>query len=403
MHVLISGAGIAGLALAQGLLQDGHTVEVVERDPDLSRKEGYYLNMNALGGESLRRLLPPDLFELYLDTARRPYPRQESIVLDPALNELSSRPSMGPPNTGDRRHTGVHRRTLRQILAGRIEQHVRRGAAAVSYEEDADGVTLHLSDGSTARGDLLVAADGIRSPLRNQKLPETTVVPATIMGISLYGRSPFTPQILELTPPELHNGIIIVTNGPDRCLLGSFQPRVPVAEAAAGVEGVELDPVPDYMMVSCSVPASFVVPPSREWTEDTPAAIRDAMLETVADWHPAIPAIVANIDLDSVFAINFSYLEPQEDWAPSRVTVVGDAAHGMLPTLGMGANASLADSAYLADQLAQVERGALSLLDAVGAYEAHMREEAYPVLRLTVDHDKIFGGGALAKGAEPTD
>ena len=58
LHVLIAGGGLSGLALAQGLIKDGHTCEVFERDADDSRKIGYYLHMNADGGEALRRCLP---------------------------------------------------------------------------------------------------------------------------------------------------------------------------------------------------------------------------------------------------------------------------------------------------------------------------------------------------------
>ena len=54
LHVLIAGGGLSGLALAQGLIKDGHTCEVFERDADDTRKIGYYLHMNADGGEALR-------------------------------------------------------------------------------------------------------------------------------------------------------------------------------------------------------------------------------------------------------------------------------------------------------------------------------------------------------------
>ena len=97
-------------------IADGHTVEVFERDADLRRRQGYYLTINGDGGQALQRLLPPDLFELYLDTSRRPYTTQASVVSDPDLRLLGARPSMGPPNLGERRHTGVDRRTLRRIL-----------------------------------------------------------------------------------------------------------------------------------------------------------------------------------------------------------------------------------------------------------------------------------------------
>src|SRR4051795_7102981 len=187
MHVLIAGAGLSGLALAQGLRKHGHSVEVFERDADLSRKTGYMLHMNAFGGEGLRTCLPDELYELYLDTSRRTPARRESIVLDAQLNELSCQPHLGPPNDGPKPHTGVHRRTLRQILLHGLEDCVHVGRPAVGYEETPDGVRLHLADGSTAEGDLLVGPDGIRSAIRAQRLPHVTVVEAGVEGIGLSG------------------------------------------------------------------------------------------------------------------------------------------------------------------------------------------------------------------------
>jgi 2-polyprenyl-6-methoxyphenol hydroxylase-like FAD-dependent oxidoreductase len=401
LHVLIAGGGLGGLALAHGLIKAGLTVEVFERDADLDRRQGYYLTINGLGGEALRAVLPEDLFELYLDTSRRPYPSQASIVLSAQLEELGRRPSLGPPNLGERRHTGVHRRTLRQILAARLDDVVRYGVSAVGYDEDVDGVTLHLSDGSTARGDLLVAADGIRSRVRDQKLPGTHVVSTAIKGIDLYGRTPYTEGLLAEIPDQLHDSMLIATDGRARCLMGSFRARRPVAVAVAErAPDVHVDPVDDYMMVSCSVAPGTVVPPTAEWTPDTPAMIRASMESVVAEWHPAVRAIVAGLDLDSIFAISFSYLVPQPDWTPSRVSVLGDAAHGMLPTLGMGANTAFQDARTITERVTAASRGEMTLVEAIGGYEAVMREHVYPLIPLTVDHDRVFGGGALARADE---
>jgi len=160
---------------------------------------------------------------------------------------------------------------------------------------------------------------------------------------------------------------------------------------------VELDDVPAYVMISCSVMPGTVVPPASDWTADTAGVLQESMLEAVADWHPAAQALVRGLDLDSVFAIPFGFLEPAENWEPSRVTILGDAAHGMLPTLGMGANLALNDAALLTEQLDRYGRGEIDLFDAIGTYETQMREIAYPVLRMTLDHDKNFGGGGLAK------
>jgi 2-polyprenyl-6-methoxyphenol hydroxylase-like FAD-dependent oxidoreductase len=138
-----------------------------------------------------------------------------------------------------------------------------------------------------------------------------------------------------------------------------------------------------------------VIPPASEWTESTPAMLRDAMLQAIEGWHPAARALVAGVDLDSIFVIPFGFLEPAPPWEPSRVTLVGDAAHAMLPTLGLGANLALRDAAHLLDQLSAAASGDQPLIAAVGAYEQDMRDYVYPFMRMTMDHDRQFGGGAL--------
>ena len=199
LHVLIAGGGLSGLALAQGLIKDGHTCEVFERDADDSRKIGYYLHMNADGGEALRRCLTDDLFELYAETSRRTYDRRDSVVLDDQFNELSSQPHLGPPNEGMRPHTGVHRRTLRSILRARLGGSFRSGHTVAGYKETPSGVSVTLADGTTAQGDVLVGADGIRSAVRRQRLPGTTVIDAGVRGLGVFGRTPLTP---EAPPPR---------------------------------------------------------------------------------------------------------------------------------------------------------------------------------------------------------
>jgi 2-polyprenyl-6-methoxyphenol hydroxylase-like FAD-dependent oxidoreductase len=397
LHVLVAGGGLAGLATAQGALKAGHTVEVFERDADLDRKQGYYLHINNLGGEALRQVLPDDLFELYLDTSRESFDRMESIVLNDQLQELSSRQSMYQPPAGPRRHTGVHRRTLRQVLSARLGDSLHIGSPVVGFEQDADGVTVRLSDGRTARGDVLVGADGIRSAVRTQYQPGVPVVPTGVKGIGVYGRTPITPELSDLMPEILEQGVLMaVDRKGSRLLLANFRPRRRAGEVAAELApDVKIDDVPAYVMVSCSTEPGVVAPPAGEWTDQTPLELRASMLRVLEGWHPAAQAIVAGLEPDSMFSIPFGYLEPEESWEPTRVTLVGDAAHGMLPTLGMGANLSLNDAAMLVEQLGRVGRGEAELEEAIGAYEAQMRELAYPILRMTLDHDKHFGGGGL--------
>jgi 2-polyprenyl-6-methoxyphenol hydroxylase-like FAD-dependent oxidoreductase len=389
LHVLIAGGGLSGLCLAQGLRKAGHTVDVFERDPDHRRRTGYMLHMNAFGGEGLRTCLPDDLYELYLQTSRETPSRRESIVLDSQLNEISSQPHLGPPNEGSRPHTGVHRRTLRQILLARLGGAVHLDSPVEGYEEVPGGVRARIAGDRFFHGDVLVGADGIRSAVRAQRLPDAKVIEASVDGIGVFGRSPLSDDVPEL----LRQGVIIVTDlRGNRLLIGCFQPRREVV--AAGREaGVELEPVEPYLMVSCSLMPGTVVPPAREWAADTAPLLRDSMAQVVAGWHPALRAIVSRVELESMFSIPFGRLDPAPPWEPSRVTLIGDAAHAMLPTLGMGANLSLRDAGALCSRLA----GGGDVVGAIGSYEAEMREVAYPLMRMAAEHDKHFGGGGLER------
>ena len=123
--------------------------------------------------------------------------------------------------------------------------------------------------------------------------------------------------------------------------------------------------------------------------------MRDSMLAAIEGWHPALRAIVANMELGSIFSVPFGYLEPGTVWPPSRVTLIGDAAHAMLPTLGMGANLALNDARMLLDRLASAASDGTDVVAAIGAYEDEMRTLVYPFMQMTMDHDKHFGGGAL--------
>jgi 2-polyprenyl-6-methoxyphenol hydroxylase-like FAD-dependent oxidoreductase len=398
LKVLIAGGGLGGLCLAQGLRKAGHEVTVFERDADLDRKVGYRLHMNADGGEALRRCLPEDLFELYLETSRTTPPRALSVVVDDQLTELSSQPHLGPPNEGERPHTAVHRKALRQILLARLGDRVRFGRAAVGYEEDADGVRLHLDDGTSAKGDVLVGADGIRSAIRDQRLPQAKVIPASIEGLGVYTRSALPPDVLADLPPVLLDGFVIATNKRGGLIAtGAFIPRRPLAEAAAAIApDVELDAVAPYMMVSGSLAPGTVIPPPKTWTAETPAQLHDAMLRAVDGWHPALRGLIERVQLDTMFAIAFGLVEPTPAWEPSRVTVLGDAIHAMLPTLGQGANMALRDAGVLARELAEGD----DVVAAIGAYEADMRAYVYPIVERATDHDRSFGGGALARDRE---
>jgi salicylate hydroxylase len=402
LHVLIAGGGVGGLCLAQGLKRAGISCAVYERDPDGTRRAGYRLTMNADGGEALRACLPGNLYELYLQASRKTPPRQRAVVIDRDGRELSAAPHLGPPNDGPRPHTAIDRRTLRQILAAGLGDALHGESAVSGFEDRGERVALLLADGTTAEGDVLVAADGVGSAVRRQLMPDVEIIPADVGGLGLFARSPLTPELIAALPEILLDGFVIARDDVGGLLaLGAYDPRRPVAEAAARLApGVHVDPVEPYMMISGGVPPGTTIPQPADWTPDTPRQVHAGMLEVVADWHPALRGLVERIDLDTLFWFPFRRLDPTPPWPTTRVTLLGDAIHAMMPTRGQGANMALRDAGILGGRLAGVARGDEALLDAVAGYEAAMRDYVYPIMDLSEDHGRFGGGGLRPTGAQ---
>ena len=120
------------------------------------------------------------------------------------------------------------------------------------------------------------------------------------------------------------------------------------------------------------------------------------MLEVVADWHPVLRGLVERVDLGTLFAFPFRRLDPTPAWPPSRVTLLGDAIHAMLPTRGQGANQALHDAALLASRLTSAARGEVDVRRRDRGYEETMRDHVYPIMDMSADHGS-FGGGGLKR------
>ncbi|WP_330327672.1 FAD-dependent oxidoreductase [Streptomyces pseudovenezuelae] len=384
-RVLIAGGGIGGLCLAQGLRKAGVDCTVFERAPDIVRS-GYRLHMNGAGGRALKECLPEHLYELYMQTSRTTPRREVFVQLDHLGNELGARPHIGPPNDPVRPHTAVNRRTLRQIMAVGLEDVIRFGTTVTGYEDDGDRVRVHLDDGSSATGDVLVAADGINSVIRRQLLPGVTTVETGDRG--LYTTAPLTDDLAATLPEALFDGFAQVL-GPDGAMIvyGVFQPRRPIAEAVAELApGARVDPVDPYIMVNLGVVADS--PFGRETPDLWQASageLHDLMRRASSGWHPALAGLVEHIDDSSIYPVAVRRLEPIDPWTATRVTLLGDAIHAMPPSFGAGANSALRDAAALTRALTTAVDGRAPLLSAIAEYEAEMRAEVFPVLRASAD------------------
>jgi 2-polyprenyl-6-methoxyphenol hydroxylase-like FAD-dependent oxidoreductase len=234
-------------------------------------------------------------------------------------------------------------------------------------------------------------------------LPDVAIVGSEVSGLGLFARSPLTPEIVAELPPILLDGFVIARDERGGMLaIGAYTPRRPVAEAAAELApDVTLDPVAPYMMLSGGLGPGVTPPPLSEWDDDTPAEMLAGMRATVADWHPALRGLVERVELPTLFSFPFRQLRPADPWPSSRVTLLGDAAHAMLPTLGQGGNMALRDAGVLCDALTAAARGERPVVQAMAAYETEMRDRVYPLMDASSDHDSFGGGGLRNRPAAP--
>ncbi|WP_031071750.1 FAD-dependent oxidoreductase [Streptomyces sp. NRRL WC-3742] len=378
MRVLVIGAGIGGLCLAQGLRRAGIDVRVYEREEGIhARYQGFRIGIGGPGLEALRECLPQRLHPLL--EASTGELSGERLVVDEQLCEIRR---LGVLHGG----MATDRHVLRHLLLAGLTDRIEFGKRLVRYTELPDGtVRAEFADGTSATGDLLVGADGGNSPVRRQLLPEAEVV--ALDGRGLLGRTPLTERFADLVP-----GFGTVVAGPEvRMLLGKMEFRRPPHLAAAELApDVELPETGSYVRWVAFLPEYIDAVPA-----DWPAA-RDLLLSGIADWHPDLVELVRRSDVVNSSGLTVRYAEPVPHWGTRPVTLLGDAVHIMPPSGGMGANTAFRDAALLCRALTAVHRGEAQLLTAVERYEREMLEYGFAAVAESLAQLPAFAPAASA-------
>jgi len=320
MQVIVVGAGIGGLTAALTLLRAGLEVQVFEQASEL-REVGAGIQISPNATRLLRRL---GLAEGLLQVAVRPQALEMRRWEDGKV--LSRQPladvceaTFGAP------YYHLYRPDLLAVLAAAVPDGiVQLGHCCVGVHQSESGVEAAFEDGMTVNADVVVGADGIHSAVRELLFgPES---PHFSGSIAYRGLVP--AERLEHLGMERNANAWL---GPDRHFV--------------------------HYYVGAGRFVNFVgVVPGKDWRVESWSAkgeVAEALAE-FATWHPQVQQIIRAVDFTNRWGLYDR--DPLDRWSVGRVTLLGDAAHAMLPFMAQGAVQSIEDAVVLAKCLAGVDR-----------------------------------------------
>jgi salicylate hydroxylase len=333
MKALVVGGGIGGLAAALSLHHAGLDVEVHEKSPVLA-EVGAGVQVSPNGVKVLHRLglldelrtiaFEPEALEMRMgDTG--------TTVFSIPIKAIAAQ-KYGAP------YFHVHRADLHDLLArtlqARVPSALHVGHAVEIIAQGADGVEARFTDGSRAKGDVLIGADGIHSVIRRALQGDEH--PRFTGNVAWRLVVPATPDLRRLVPP---NACIWV--GPGRHAVTYYLRR---GELVNFVGVVERD----------------------NWREEgwTQKGSADELRADFAGFAPPVAAILEQASDCYRWALHDR--DPMASWSAGRATLLGDACHPMLPFLAQGAVMAIEDGWVLARCLSSGADPAQALLD----YEA---------------------------------
>lgn len=315
-RIAIVGAGIGGLTLAAELRRRGLEPDVYEQAAEL-REVGAAVALSANATRFLRdRLGIGDrLAEKAADVDGLVFrDGRDGRVIGRVLSRQEYHERTGAP------YYGVHRADLQQMLQaalGADALHLNKKLERVDDREQS--AVLHFADGDAVEADLVIGADGVRSRLRRELLGYDD---AQFSGC--HGWRGLVPpeQVPSLPDPQA----IQFWMGPGGHLL-----HYPIGSGEQNFLLVRRHDGPWE---------------KKAWV--TPAE-ENEHLAAFAGWDPAVTEMIGSAPARERWAL--FHRPPLQRWSRGRITLIGDAAHAMVPHHGQGANQSIEDAIVLADCL----------------------------------------------------
>jgi 2-polyprenyl-6-methoxyphenol hydroxylase-like FAD-dependent oxidoreductase len=343
MKALIIGAGVAGPVTAMALQAVGIEAAVFESHPPSDGEVGSYFTVTANGLEALGEIGAREL------ATAVGFPTRRNVMWNESGRRLASLPLDSSVPGSPAAHTMKRSQLARvlQVEAVRRGIQFEYGRRLIGAAPAADGrVTATFDDGSTAAGDLLVAADGVHSVVRRSIDP--TAPASRYIGLTNFG-------------------------GVTRGAAGRIEPEAwHLIFGRKAFFGYQATPDGDVVWFA-NVPRPEITPDERASTTESAWRLQLAGL-FAGDAGPASELIEAG-ELE-LAADNTHDLGHVPVWHRGPMIVIGDAAHAPAPTSGQGASMAIEDAVALARELGR----ASSLEAGFVAYERLRRERVEKIV-----------------------
>jgi flavin-dependent dehydrogenase len=229
-----------------------------------------------------------------------------------------------------------------------------------------------------------------------QLLPDAHEMDVPAVGIG--GKVPLTESLSEWLPQHLSTMKNMILPPRDFLFTAAFRRRRSLADAVRSVRG-ELNTMGveaeaflngaedfDYVMWAFVTHRSTF---ARGAGALDGKALRERIQQRMSTWHPTLRRLVAETDVSTISAFDFSPAAAVRPWQTSNVTLLGDALHFMPPVGGMGGNAALHDARLLCDALTSVMSGKEELIPALHRYEAAMIANGFSAVRASILYTRL--------------
>ena len=349
LNVIIIGAGMGGLTTGIALQQAGYDVEIYDRVREL-RPAGAAISLWSNGVKVLNHLgLGTAIAQVggkmdHMSYYRSNGERLTNFSLQPLIDQVGQRPYP------------VTRTELQQLLLHAIAPGtVRLGTKCIGVEQDQESVTAIFENGDRATGDILIAADGTHSELRNY-----------VMGRRI--KRQYVGYVN-------WNGLVGMSD--DLAPKTSWDMYVGHHQRAS------------FMPVGGDRFYFFLDVPMPQGSLGSPETHRDDLTIAFKGWADPVQRLIQQLDPTTTTRVEIHDTEPLTTLVRGRVALIGDAAHSMAPDLGQGGCQALEDAWVLANYLRTTTLG---VKDALQRYNTARQDRVANIIDRARERSDITHG-----------